>query len=80
MKKDKKFKVGDFVKITKIPASVKDRARINTPKVFKQALGKVFRIQAFDEYGHLELQVTDRDWIWLEPEFALLSKIKSEKR
>jgi hypothetical protein len=78
MRKKSKFKVVDLIKVIDIPKDLKDSARIKTPRVFKNALGKTFQIQNLDEYGHLELQVTDRDWIWLEPEFAQLSKPTSK--
>ncbi len=74
-----KFKVGDRVKIKKIPPDLTDSAGINTPGAFKRALGRTFRIEGFDEHGHLELVVAERrpssnryesDTIWIEPEFV----------
>ena len=77
--KAQKFKVGDWVKIKKIPLGLTDAAGIGTPEVFKQALGRTFRIEGFDEHGHIELVVAERrpsskryesDTIWIEPEFV----------
>jgi hypothetical protein len=74
-----KFKVGDRVRITKIPPDLTDSAGIDTPGVFKRALGRTFRIEGFDEHGHLELVVAERrpsskryesETIWIEPEFV----------
>jgi hypothetical protein len=74
-----KFKVGDQVKIKKIPPGLSDSAGIDTPGVFKRALGRTFRIEGFDEHGHIELVVAERrpsskryesDTIWVEPEFV----------
>jgi len=70
------FKVGDFVTIKKIPTGLTDTAGINTPEVFKRALGKTFRVEGFDDYGHLKLEVTKLDTIWIEPEFVVRAKRK----
>lgn len=73
VKKIGKFKVGDRVTVTGLPPDLDDRAQIDTPGVFRHALGKTFRIRGFDEHGHLELQVTKSDYIWIEPEFVSLA-------
>lgn len=67
----RKFQIGDFVKIIQIPNDLTDAANIRTPDVFKRALGKTFRIEGFNRYGHIELVVTRRDTIWIEPEFVV---------
>lgn len=74
-----KFKIGDQVKVTEIPPDLDDRAGIGTPEVFKRALGRTFRIEGFDRYGHAELQVTRHDTIWIEPEFLSLARVKGAK-
>ena len=66
-----KFRVGDLVRVVEIPTNLKDPAKIGTPKVFERAKGKTFRIEGFDPYGHIELVVTKRDTIWIEPEFVV---------
>jgi hypothetical protein len=63
--------VGDYVKVVKMPANLSDPAGIGTPAVFKRAQGKTFRIEGFDLYGHIELVVSRRDTIWIEPEFVV---------
>lgn len=68
------FQVGDQVKVMKIPSDLDDRAEIGTPRVFKRALGKTFLIRGFDRYGHVELEVTKRDTIWIEPAFLSLTR------
>jgi GNAT superfamily N-acetyltransferase len=65
------LRVGDFVRIIQIPNGLTDAAGIGTPDVFKRALGKSFRIEGFDLYGHIELIVSRRDTIWIEPEFVV---------
>ena len=79
MVKPHTFKVGDIVRIVKIPPDLHDAAGIGTPEVFANAVGKTFRIEGFGEYGHLELfarrgdAVDDShplDSIWIEPEFV----------
>ena len=65
------FAVGDKIRVVKIPPNLTDSAKIGTPAVFKRALGKTFRVMGFGRYGHLELEVTKRDTIWIEPEFVV---------
>jgi hypothetical protein len=73
------FQVGVLVRVVKIPADLPDAVHIGTPRVFEQALGKTFRVEAVSELGHLELVVAERrpskdtyesDTIWIEPEFV----------
>jgi hypothetical protein len=64
------FQIGDMVKVIKIPPDLHDAASIGTPEVFARALGKTFRVEGIGEYGHLELVVSQRDSIWIEPEFV----------
>jgi len=75
----KKFNVGDRVRIAKIPPHLTRSAGLDTPGAFKRALGKTFRIEGFDEHGHLELVVAKRspspdryesNTVWIEPEFV----------
>jgi hypothetical protein len=68
------------VKIVQIPKDLSDAAKIQTPKVFKQALGKTFRVKGFDQYGHIELNVTKKDTIWIEPDFLIRMKNKTKKK
>lgn len=83
MKKTPHFKVGDQVTISRLPPNLDDRAELGTPGVFQRALGKTFRVEGFDDYGHLELVVAERkptqdtyesDTIWIEPEFVTLAR------
>jgi hypothetical protein len=74
-----KFKVGDKVKVVKIPSDLDDRAGIGTPEVFKRALGRKFLVEGFDRYGYVELRVTKDDTIWIEPEFLSLEKSNAKK-
>jgi hypothetical protein len=67
---NRQFKVGDLVRIVRIPPDLHDAAGIGTPEVFADAVGKTFRIEGFGEYGHLELTVSASDTIWIEPEFV----------
>ena len=73
------FKVGDLIRVVKIPSDLHDAAGIGTPEVFRRTLGKIFRVEGLDKYGHLELVVAERkaskntyssDTIWIEPEFV----------
>jgi hypothetical protein len=76
---DSEFRVGDLIRVVKIPSDLHDAAGIGTPEVFRRALGRTFRVEGFDEHGHLELVVAEskasEDWyasdtIWIEPEFV----------
>jgi len=73
-KKQRPFRIGDSVTVKRIPAGLTDTAGIGTPGVFKRALGKTFRVAGIAEHGHLELEVTRRDTIWIEPEFVALAE------
>ena len=67
------------MRIAKVPPHLTDSASIDTPGVFKRALGKIFRVEGFDKHGHLELVVAERrsspnkyesDTIWIAPRFV----------
>lgn len=71
---------GDWVRLVEIPPSVLQGPE-ETRSVFEQALGKTFKIEGFDEYGHAELDLSKKvaklNWIWVEPEhLALFRKRK----
>ena len=75
-----KFKIGDRVTDTKLPPNLDDRAEIDTPGAFQRVLGKTFRVEGIDAYGHLELEITKHETIWIEPEFVSLArKSRGEK-
>ena len=68
------LEVGDWVRLVEIPAGVSGD-HPETYAVFQAALGKTFRIESFDDYGHAELDVSRKvaknNWIWVEPEAVL---------
>jgi hypothetical protein len=77
--RESQFNVGDLIRVVQIPADLHDAAGIGTLEVFQRALSKTFRVEGFDEHGHLELVVAEReasgeryasDTIWIEPEFV----------
>ena len=83
------FKVGDRVKIERMPPDLTGSAGMDAPGVFKRALGRTFRIEGFDEHGHLELVVAERrpspnkyesDTIWIEPEFVVRVRPRRKSR
>ena len=52
-----------------------------TVEFIERCLGKVFRVEGFDEHGQLELWATEKGnrkkalglnshWIWMEPEYV----------
>ncbi len=80
VKPSSKFKVGDFVRVVKIPTDLRDPARIGPPKVFERALEETYRVEGFYELGQLELVVAEHhpsrdryesDTIWIEPQFIV---------
>jgi len=46
-----------MVRVMKVPPGLPEEAGIGIREVFASAVGLVFRIDGFDEYGHLELFV-----------------------
>jgi hypothetical protein len=80
---NKKFRVGDKVKLVGIPPltfapGVKDE--LGTVKLFKSMLGKVYTVRGFDMYGHVELQSKRLDFVWVEPEFLRLRARKCKSK
>ncbi len=85
----KPLKVGDWVRVAQVPPGLTDPLGLETKTVFERALGKVFRIQAFGDHGHIELVVSrrrsptgawDLDTIWIEPEFVVRSRKPRRKK
>lgn len=71
-----KLKIGCKVRVLEIPDDLTDACEIGTPRVFRESLGKVFRIQGFDDYGYVEVRVSNSDVIWIEPHFLVRVKEK----
>jgi hypothetical protein len=74
------FKVGDRVKLVRIPPQVeRDRSRFpETFALFQLAVGRVFDIHGFGEYGHAELWLHQdgspadtgaAESVWVEPDY-----------
>ncbi len=83
MKRTQQFRVGDRVTVVKIPSGLMAGEGFDTPGVFRRALGRTFRVDEIDEYGHLGLVVAERrsspdsyhsDTIWIEPDFVVLAE------
>ncbi len=73
------FKVGDRVRVIRVPPSVEQEMPTETVELFKRCVGQVLRIDGFGKYGLLELNVSDdgsqstdycKNTIWIEPEFV----------
>ena len=63
------LRVGDWVRVVCVPDSIA-RMRRATKRAFSRAVGKTFQIEAFDESGCAELDLTGKvgwDTIWIEP-------------
>jgi uncharacterized protein YggL (DUF469 family) len=65
------LEVGDWVRIVTIPSDIATAPR-EVKAVFRAAFGKTFKVQAFDQYGHAELNLAKKvdalATIWVEPE------------
>lgn len=76
------IRVGYWVRLVEIPPSIADMPH-ETRLVFKQACGKTFRIDSFNEYNFAELdlskKVAKNNCIWVEPEYLLLFRRKQVK-
>jgi hypothetical protein len=77
--------IGDWVRLVQLPTNISALPR-NTQHLFREALGKTFKIKAFGKCGHAELvlsrQPPIRERIWVEPaclELSLYSAKKSGK-
>ena len=78
------YRIGDKVRVVKVPPYLygADPIAQETAEFFERCLGKVFRVEGFDENGQLELWTTgkgnrrkvdrglDTHWIWIEPEYV----------
>jgi hypothetical protein len=73
----RKFRVGDKVKVIGIPTLSISREledELGTKELFKNMLGRVYTVQGFDRYGHIELHPKRMSHVWIEPEFLKLRK------
>jgi hypothetical protein len=62
-------RVGDWVRVMRVPDSISRLPRA-TKQAFSRAVGKTFQIEAFDELGCAELDLSGKvgfDTIWIEP-------------
>ena len=62
-------RVGDWVRVVSVPASIARMPR-DAKRAFARAVGKTFQIEAFDQLGCAELDLTGKvgfDTIWIEP-------------
>lgn len=70
------LKVGDLVRILRVPLAVQRQMPEQIRQLFRRCVGKVLRIEDIDEHGHLELWVMQngsqapdctKHTIWIEP-------------
>ena len=73
------FKIGDRVRVVLVPPMVEKEMPPETIGLFERCVGRVLRVDGFDEHGHLELNVANdgsqapdysQHTIWIEPEFV----------
>ena len=84
--KKRKFRVGDRVRLNTLPPNIETMPH-ETQQVFKLSIGKVFKVEGFGRYGHVELQVGPEidamvsgfmNTIWVEPECLELVSLVDE--
>jgi len=75
------FKIGDRVRVIRVPPSVEQEMPDETVELFRRCVGQTIRVEGLGEYGHLELNVSDdgsqapdysKHTILIEPEFVEL--------
>ena len=69
-------RVGDWVRVVSVPASIA-RMPGDAKRAFSRAVGKTFQIEAFDQLGCAELDLTGKvgfDTIWIEPSCVLRAR------
>ena len=52
------LKIGDKVRVIQAPPAVAQMPR-ETRELFRKCVGQMLKIDVFDDYGHLELNVMD---------------------
>src|SRR5215510_13699516 len=65
----REVQIGDWVRVVSVPASIARMPRASK-RAFARAVGRTFQIEAFDELGCAELDLTGKvgfDTIWIEP-------------
>ena len=63
------IRIGDWVRVVSVPDSIARMPRASK-RAFARAVGRTFQIEAFDESGCAELDLTGKvgfDTIWIEP-------------
>ena len=67
------------MRVLRVPPSVDEQMPEETRQIFRRCVGQILRIDGFDDYGHLELNVMDDGSqapdhcdhsIWIELEFV----------
>jgi hypothetical protein len=56
---DKKGRIihkNDWIRITEMPKFISKMPKC-TKRIFKKSIGKTFKVESFDKYGYLELDV-----------------------
>lgn len=77
------YRVGDKVRVIQVPPYLYTDSPVDgeTAEFIGRCLGKVFRVEAFDAHGQLELWATEKGnrrkatglnshTIWMEPEYV----------
>lgn len=73
----RRLRIGDWVRLVRMP-DLGPAYPKESRAIFRKALGKTFRVDAFDEFGHAELNLSKKvewgNWIWVEPPCLRISR------
>jgi hypothetical protein len=69
------FNIGDKIRVIGYRPGVETPGsddNMGTEELFQSLVGRIFAIKGFDEYGHIELQPTRLDSVWIESDLVEL--------
>ena len=75
-----KFKIGDTIRVigyrpVNYPPGMKDE--LGTEELFQSMVGRSYKIEGFDEFGHIKLNPREGDTVWIEPDLVELAEDSS---
>ena len=79
----RELEVGDMVTVIKYrpgkyAPGVPDK--LGTEELFKSMVGRCYRVEGFDQYGHVELRPKPLDSVWIETDLIEVSAPKAKGR
>ena len=69
------MKVGDPIRVLRVPASVQDTDSFKTRSILERCIGRIFPIMSFNEHGMIQIDIGElvgkppyMESVWIEPE------------